>query len=359
VAIVGGGTAGCVTALALPAAFSVLLIEQQSIPRHKSCAGLLARRAVDSLAEMGLRVPSWVYAAPQLPELIAFVDLETGSEVAIPNQQILNIHRDAFDYWLWTESAGTATGLAGVTCLDIAPPTGPGRPVNLRLQCSLTGRQFGASAHAVVVAEGARSRFRARALDRTLPRAITVQQSLSVRRNCARALGARSALIFIVSPKITPLYSWVVAKDDRAILGAAFVGVQRIAQRFEGLRHLACDRLGLQITSARSPEVATCSVTGTRDDVLLSHGAVHFVGEAAGLLDQATGEGISFAVDSARACAQALQAPQGAEHATYSEAAAQVVERLERSMRSSPLSGAGRSQIREYLAEQQRTGGRT
>ena len=348
VVVVGGGPAGCATTLSLPHSIRVLLVEKYPMPRRKSCGGLLAVRILDQFAEQGLDPPSWIFASPRLPPTLRFLNLENGREDSISNNNILNVHREAFDYWLWLEASKVATCMAGVECAGTVEADMVAEGVSVSLRASLTRRQFEITSASVVAADGAHSSLRARLIGTESRFAVTIQEALVPHPGVPRSLWNASDIVFMVSDEVTPLYSWLIPKGSFVLLGSAFFDVTDVNKRFEALRRLVLNRLGFSGDAAKR-EAGLCIVTPQLDTVLLSEGRVHFVGEAAGFLDQTTGEGISFAVESGRACAAALASSRTDKAAAYRGEVEDVLRRLRTSMETSMFAGHDTRSMREYL----------
>jgi len=351
VVVVGGGPSGCYASFLLASSARVLLIEKHPVPRRKSCGGLLAVRVLHQLERSGLCPPAWVFAEPRRPASLRFINLKTEREDSIPNRSILNAHREAFDYWLWREAARRATCLAGIECTGVQEAeTVPGY-VQLRLCESTTNRRFGITSPSVVAADGAQSTLRGALVPGKLRYSVTIQEALVPDNGALKCLGGGADVAFVLSGDITPLYAWLIPKGPFVLVGCAFLDATDANMRFDHLKQLIQDRLGLSGAVVRREGACCTQVSDTRMPTL-SRGRVHFVGEAAGFLDQATGEGISFALESADACANALISDNPDVASQYRTNAHHVIGRLRRSMRASVLGGGSQSSLREYLERQ-------
>ena len=318
VAVVGAGPAGSVAALVLARAGArVALVDKASFPRDKACGDLIGPRGVQVLDDLGVRLPG----AERVGDMR--VVGPTGRSVRLPCRpgrtypgHGVALPRLAFDQTLRT--AALDAGSVGRTARAGAPILDDGRLAGFELS-------DGSRLHAEVVigADGATSRVAAAA-------------GLIDERRVLWGFALRSYLDAPVDlPTIVlweearwrgfPGYGWVFpgpgaqanlgvgvgVLGDRAAAGhaarslSAFVGV---LNRFGLLDHdarLPAERLGGWL------KMGMVGTTPARGRVLLA-------GDAAGLVNPLQGEGISEALASGRAAAEAVLACPAAPAGRYS-----------------------------------------
>ena len=100
VIVIGAGPAGCTAAKILSEkGYRVLLTERFTLPRNKSCSGVLIRKTIDLIKmHFGAEVPDSVKCEPFRSMGMILTD-EKGREYRF-EQEGLNIRRSAFDNWL-------------------------------------------------------------------------------------------------------------------------------------------------------------------------------------------------------------------------------------------------------------------
>lgn len=288
VAIVGAGPAGCAAALAALRArpdARVLLLDRASFPRDKSCGDGIAPHALDELARLG--------AAGVLADRVPVRRLRLigpdGAVVAAPLQRPdYVVPRTVFDARL-VEAAvdrGAVLHRQTVRRLEV-------RPDAVVLDGEIAAR-------AVVGADGATGVVR-RQLG--LPRQPDRATAVAV-RGYAPAPSGEPEQVIVMDGRGWPAYAWSFAAGD----GTANVGfgmllprLQQAAAQGGGGRRVLHDRLVELLPDAAGAER------------LISHhlplstarppqppGRVLLAGDAAGLVNPLTGEGIFYALLSGR-----------------------------------------------------------
>jgi geranylgeranyl reductase family protein len=287
VAIVGGGPAGATAArLLAEGGRAVLLLEAGRSPRPKACGGGIPRRALDRL---GLHLPGGmgtpVEAVSLLGGLAGPLRMETPGGALV-------VRRERFDAFL-VEAARAAGARIREGCRvrDIGREEG-----RFRLRAS-DGTVI--AARAVVCADGAASPA-ARALG--FPRNATGVALVRRLRGTEPAPPGRTALFDLAC--IRTGYAWAFPEPEgwNAGIGVFTPRAPGLPKRFARWR-------------ARQPALAPAAGGPLRGGLLPVYGAARtryardgawLVGDAAGLADPLTGEGIHFAVESARLAAGAI-----------------------------------------------------
>ncbi|MEU1282115.1 geranylgeranyl reductase family protein [Streptomyces sp. NPDC005805] len=297
VVVVGAGPAGASAAYA--AAVSgrrVLLLEKAELPRYKTCGGGIIGPSRDSLPP-GFELP--------LQDRVHAVTFSLGGRLARTrrSRRMLFglINRPEFDARLveHAEKAG-AVVRTGVTVSRVEQH-GPAVPDRRTVAVVLSPTGAGASeraeetvlAHAVVGADGSASRIGAHVGVRMDQVDLGLEAEIPVPETVAEDWAGR---VLIDWGPMPGSYGWVFPKGRTLTVGV-------ISARGEGAatkRYLEdfIARLGL---AGFEPDISSGHLTRCRsDDSPLSRGRVLVCGDAAGLLEPWTREGISFALRSGR-----------------------------------------------------------
>lgn len=289
VIVVGAGPAGSsCAARASELGLSVLLLERAAFPRPKPCAAGLTGHA---LAVLGRKVD------PVLHRRVRIIEIACGGSrllaFSADDALIATTTRRELDPLLacLAEDAGAAIEY-GVNILSIEEE-------GERVRAS--GPSGSWAARHVVVADGSRGvlrerlglsapRFGGGAYVRVFPRSPGELEPFSDR--------------VVFDPAVTPRgYGWIFPKADHLNVG---IFAQR-PLRSDIVTALSSfvGETGLASWRADGPFAFPVPVGRPRGAV--SHGRVLVAGDAAGLADPITGEGISHAVASGRAAAEAIR----------------------------------------------------
>ena len=294
--VVGAGPAGIMAAReAAQAGLHTLLVESSSLPRRKSCGGMLneyAQRFLEEVAplphEMVLN-PAWVH----------FRYYDWDRKIKKPcSLRFANVDRTMFDEWLlnllpdrvdvWDKSIF-------VSCTD----EGPGVDVQLHRE----GREAHVHARWVIGADGARSAVR-----RSHPAWPQTQSYTTVQEYVEIEPGSIEPYFdCIYSRHIDPAYGYgyIVPKGDVAIVGSVFFpktkGVTAMHEKA-----LATWGQRYPLGAARRREGGSAIQVKDVNDIIAGQGRVLMAGEAAGIMSPSSGEGISFALNSGKLAGQAI-----------------------------------------------------
>ncbi|WP_016905868.1 geranylgeranyl reductase family protein [Streptomyces xiaopingdaonensis] len=289
VVVVGGGPAGASAAYAAAVAGRrVLLVEKAELPRYKTCGGGIIGPTRDSLPP-GFELP--------LKDRVDAVTFSHNGRLARTrrsrNTLFGLVNRPEFDRQLveLAQKAG-AEVRTGVTVSRVEQH-GPAVPDRRSVAVVLSGEEEPVLARAVVGADGSASRIGAHVGVKLDQVDLGLEAEIPVPRSVADDWRGR---VLIDWGPLPGSYGWVFPKDDTLTVGV-------ISARGEGAatkRYLDdfVGRLGL---AGFEPRISSGHLTRCRaDDSPLSRGRVLVCGDAAGLLEPWTREGISFALRSGR-----------------------------------------------------------
>jgi geranylgeranyl reductase family protein len=290
VAIVGAGPSGAWAAYLLARRGARVLVLDPSHPREKPCGGGVTGRA------LALVRP----ALPPLPAVTIrrarFLDAGTGTSAAVdlPGHGLVVTGRAAFDGWLLQAAQLAGAELVAERATDIRRAA---RGFEIE---TADGRTH--AAPLIVGADGANSLVR-----RRLARPFTRSElSIATGFFLHGATSNEILLEFVADP---PGYIWSFPRQDHLAVGicaAANAGVTAAALRTRARQWI--DRMGIGAESTVEPYSWPIPSLGAADvDRLAIAGpSWYLVGDAAGVVDPITREGIFFALRSASLAADAI-----------------------------------------------------
>ncbi len=302
VIIIGAGPAGSGLAYWLARQnLSVLLVDKHDFPRDKTCGDALSPRAQHFLALMGLRdsVPAEAHHAPAIQIYApngACARTEVNGAGDMPDRTLV-LPRFRFDHML--QSAAVAAG-ARFSVGHVRTLTyDAGRVSGI----ALDGRTV--LARLVVIATGAATGLHSGA--GLAPRAQSVHTA-AVRRyyDDVRSLG--DELMLFLNDIPLPGYSWVFPTQDGGVnMGYWYSGTDGTSSRGSLPGLVATHpQLSALLHGATARETKSYPIrTDYRSAPKLAPG-VMAIGEAAGLVNPFTGEGIDYALESAHMAAEVI-----------------------------------------------------
>ncbi|PBC71417.1 geranylgeranyl reductase family protein [Streptomyces sp. TLI_235] len=287
VVVVGAGPAGSSAAYAAAAqGRRVLLLDKAEHPRYKTCGGGIIGPSRDTLpSEFKLPLQDRIHA-------VTFALGGRFTRTRRSKRMLFGlVNRDEFDLRLVqsAEQAG-AVLVTGVTATGVEQQDGDGRTAFVT---TADGRRI--EARAVVGADGSASRIGRHVgvsfdqIDLGLEAEIPVPEEVS------RAWAGRIHLDWGPLPGS---YGWVFPKTDSGTLTVGVISARGDGERTKQYLADYIRQLGL---SGFKPSIESGHLTRCRaEDSPLSRGRVLVAGDAAGLLEPWTREGISYALRSGR-----------------------------------------------------------
>jgi geranylgeranyl reductase family protein len=291
VAIVGTGPAGCLLACELArAGRAVLLLEKKKLPRYKTCGGGLTQRALDLIP---FDIESVI--EDRAHSIRLRVDYQTAFTQTCQPPAVHLVMRDRLDDCLAQHAVAIGAVLLDHTrFLSLSGPPG-----NLTIQTSAGPFR----ARVIVGADGVYSRV-ARALQ--LPIKYRLMPALEAELTVPPATLRRFAGAIHFDFGVTPGgYAWLFPKKNH--LSAGILARRRPAKQLKPhlLDYLARNGLRRE-ADIRSLRLHPIPCRPDRRNRYADERGL-IVGDGTGLVDPVTGEGIFYALKSARIAAMAIE----------------------------------------------------
>ena len=310
VVIVGAGPAGCAAARLMGRRFKVLLVDYKSLPRKKPCGGLLVRQAANEMRNIS---DKWNFLSVPANLDIEYIDLDQGIGKK-KKKDFFNINREKFDAFLLSQVPDSVHICQKTKFADFTL-TKDGNYEILILESNGTIKPI--VTKYLIGADGALSEVRRNISNVYPPYYLAIQELVEG--------GDLDKAIFIYKDDITDFYSWIIPKGHKTLIGAALMPI-KAREKFKQFKQLMKSKYGLHETGSLSSAVILRP--NSQKDICLGKGNVFLIGEAAGLISPSSGEGISFALESGRVCAEALIESPNAVFESYKKKVKPAVERV-------------------------------
>ena len=309
VVVVGAGPGGSAAAYYLARQGSkVLLLDKHNFPRDKTCGDALTPRAVGALADIGI-LPEMQRAGRRVREVKVIAPNGRSLIVRMPQKHDLPdyslvVPRLVLDNALRERAlAGGAYFQSPVHVTRITPDVNGALVYGNR-----RGRKVTLQARLVIIATGASTKLLRRSGILT-----QMPQGLAARAYFEGLTGLDNRLEFHFQRVPLPGYGWVFPlSDSSANVGAALLPVRRFRHSLapKCTARAAMDSLlqstSLRPTFERARRVGPVKGYPVREDFATAptYGErILLVGEAAGLVNPLTGEGIDYALESGKLAA--------------------------------------------------------
>jgi len=291
VIIVGAGPAGGMCAYELSKRdLKVLVLEKEKLPRYKVCAGGLTKKSVDLLPEdLHDIVENYAY------NVHLTLDHKEGFVKTTPFPVVTMVMRDRFDYFLVQKSVGN-----GVRLLDRTRVTSVEEFTDYVVV--KTDRQDFKS-KAIVGADGVTSLVaRSLGLRKKSRLGVAIEGEIFPNKDAAdlSRYDGSLHLDFNVIPKG---YGWIFPKRDHLSVGV-FTTLPKIKE-IKKYFSLYLEKKGLANNYSCRSLIGHQIPIGGREEILNTKRGL-LIGDAAGLADPITGEGIYFGLRSGQMAAEAI-----------------------------------------------------
>jgi flavin-dependent dehydrogenase len=333
--VVGAGPAGIMAALGAAEAGSVLVVDAASLPRDKSCGGMLNPHALAFLSKLG-GVPDSLLLDPSTV-FFRYVDRDRGIRRRT-SLAFSNVDRRGFDEWLLRQLPEGVEVLGG-WALESFVETSAGVRASLR---NGQGDAEVTAAH-LVGADGARSQVRRGIGAGSTSTYVTLQDRLAL----DGPLEPYFDCVYIRDVGDGFAYSYVVPKGPEAIVGSVFYPHARRPRRTHE-RVVALLREDLPaLGDLLKREAGVALSVRAAGDVVAGSGSVLLAGEAGGFMSPSSGEGISYAMNSGALAGDAIARGNGDALRLYAEDTAELRRNIRRKLKWLPIM---ESRTGKYLA---------
>ena len=304
--VVGGGPAGAAAAARLAArGFTTIMVDRATFPRDKVCGDFVSPAALAELADLGVTGTGAFGATNAISDCALYVDGDPLGVLAIPQVGGLPaygrvIPRRHLDAWILD-----AARRAGATVLDGRKVTAVERaPDAVTIRGHSAAGPWQLRTRLLVGADGSNSII-ARALRGTVP--PRQDRILAVRAYFDDVSGPADQADICLCTDSFPGYYWLFpAGGGQANVGVGML-VSTYPQAGRNLRELLLRLIAEDASMRRrlggarmDGKILGCPLTTYNPRLSLAGDRVMLVGDAGGLINPLNGEGIQYALHSAR-----------------------------------------------------------
>ena len=323
--VVGAGPAGTMAARHAAARGRVLLVDSSSLPRDKSCGGMLNEYSQEFLAEYG-EMPEALWLEPHW---VNFRYHDWDRKIRKPTElRFANVDRRGFDDWLISLLPENVT-VCGSTALRSFEQRESGVLARLKLD----GTEAEVACENLIGCDGPRSSVRRTLGVGSVATYVTLQDFCAIEGPIEPFFDC----IYLRDIGDSFGYAYVVPKGDVAIVGSVFYP----KTKHPHVKHdqvLEVLRGSLPLGASRKREAWVALSVRDRHDVVRGKGRVLLAGEAGGFMSPTSGEGISYALNTGRLAGTAVagHAPDDALRA-YEQASARIAGNIARKLKWLPF----------------------
>jgi len=291
--VVGSGPSGFAAAYYAQPAGEVLIIDAFTLPRDKSCGGMIHPLSLDILRDIA-RIPETMLLDPPT---VYFRYNDWDKDIIVDTDlAFLNLDRAPFDEWLIRQLP------EGVQIKDATRYTShierdDGR---LEVKADSRGEEVTIICDFLIGADGARSTVRKNLGLGDFDKYITLQDFCVLEGDIAPAF---DCFWFEEIPELA--IGYVIPKSERVLVGLVYYPGTKQAHRLQD-RALDILRERLPIGESLKREAWIAPKHKSTRDICPGRGNVLLTGEAGGYISPTSGEGISWALDSGRAAGRAI-----------------------------------------------------
>ncbi len=263
----------------------ILMIYNNNL--SKPCGGLLSEDTQKVFKSYNIAIPNNILVNPQV-KFVKVVDIETKKEKYYPRDYI-NVDRQKFDLWLLSLVPNNIQKVQG-KCINIIKEKGC---YNIRL---LDGRIYQSTY--LIGADGASSIVRKTFFSNNkIKKYMAIQQHFVTNNR-------NDFYTCIFDHKTSKICSWTIQKDDKLIYGGIFD--TKKSRYFFNNQKLRCLEMNI-IPNIKETLTEACLVFRPGwNNFCLGEETIFLIGEAAGFISPSSFEGISFALLSSEALANAF-----------------------------------------------------
>lgn len=296
IAVVGAGPAGALLCSLLSKNYSVIVFDRQGEGSNfeKPCGGLLSEAAQEAFAKLSINIPEEILTTPQIYS-VRTLDVESGDERSYFKGYV-NMDRNKFNAFMQGLIPQEVTFVKNCRVLNVERDT-----EGFKLSYKKGDGKHDIACKLLVGADGANSLVRRKLFPNHRIRSYTAIQQWFIDKNPAPFYSA------IFDPVTSGACSWTIHKNGYFIFGGAFEH-DSSRDRFEAQKKRLNDRFGIRFGEPVKTEACIVLRPRSSREVLCGENGCFLIGEAAGYISPSSFEGISFALYSANALANAANA---------------------------------------------------
>ncbi len=288
VVVVGGGPSGAATSLLLAReGLEVILLEKGAKKKHKPCGGVLPSVAPDTIQDiLEEDIPEHVFEVPKELGLYYIPPSGVKNGGAVHNYSIHNIDRDRFDFWLRELAEESGVEIRYETKVNSVSIDGE------KIRLSVANDKSGVTGQILVGADGVRSTVRRAVFPKLDAPIMVVGQEEWI------ASGDFGEFFYgFLHDDYSISYGYLIPKQDSLLIGLGVEPNKRPNYReaLDIFQSMLAKEFSFKPERKLQREVWSIPFgffCPGKDNVVL-------VGDAAGLCNPLSGEGIRLAIESA------------------------------------------------------------